>query len=218
MPELGSVAVCGDDRFMASEPTASPVEPGESPASVRIRRLVDRHLAKVVLAVKVLRIPAFLIGLPAIPALLAATILAATAQGWWRLGLLLAAAIGWTAVALWWIRVKRYSDAIGDPDRLGVQLNEAFALLDDDGEILARLLAVFEGGGLRLVYRLRAVWRVVRIPDYLTSEIEDLDAARWFIPPMPATTALRLTILIWTTAVSWVVLIILIGLRIGGVV
>lgn len=203
---------------MAIEPAESPVEPSESPAATHVRMLVDQHLTKLVLAVKVLRIPAVLIGLPAIPALLAVTILAATAEGWWRLGLLVAAAIGWTAVALWWIRVKRYSDAIGDPDRLGTQLNQAFALLDDNGEVLARLIAVFEGGGLRLVYRLRSVWRVVRIPDYLNSEIEDLDAARWFIPPMPATTALRLTILIWTTAVSWAVLLILIGLRIGGVV
>src|SRR5699024_7451185 len=127
-------------------------------------------------------------------------------------------AVGWTAVALWWIRVARYSRAIADPDRLGAQLNRAFALIDDHGEVAARLLAVFEGGGLRLVYRLRAVWRVVRIPDYLTSEIEDLDAGRWFIPPMPATTAARLTILIWTTAVSWAAMLVLIGLRIGGVV
>lgn len=195
----------------------SPAEPAESAAARQVRRLVEQHLSTVVLAVKVLRVPAILVGLPAIPALLAFTVLAATADGWWRLGLLVAAAIGWTGVALWWIRIKRYSDAIRDPDRLRRQLIQAFALIDD-GEILARLLAVFETGGLRLVYRLRAVWKVVRIPDYLTSEIEDLDAARWFIPPMPATTALRLTILIWTTAVSWAVLLVLVGLRIGGVV
>lgn len=206
---------------MATEPAErsadSPAEPAESAAARRVRRLVEQHLSTVVLAVKVLRIPAILIGLPAIPALLAFTVLAATAEGWWRLGLLVAAAIGWTGVALWWIRIKRYSDAVSDPDRLRGQLIQAFALIDD-GEIPTRLLAVFEAGGLRVVYRLRAVWRVVRIPDYLTSEIEDLDAARWFIPPMPATTALRLTILIWTTAVSWAGLLILIGLRIGGVV
>lgn len=203
---------------MTTEPAASPTEPSrESAAAVRVRALVDQHLDTVVLAVKVLRIPAVLLGLPAIPALLAFTVLAATAEGWWRIGLLVAAAAGWTIVALWWIRIKRYSDAIRDPDRLGAQLNRAFALLGDDGEVLARLLAVFEGGGLRLVYRLRSVWKVVRIPDYLTSEVEELDAARWFIPPMPATTALRLTILIWTTAVSWAALLVLIGLRIGGV-
>ena len=199
---------------MATEPADVPAE---SAAARQVRRLVEQHLSTVVLAVRVLRIPAILIGLPAIPALLAFTVLAATADGWWRLGLLVAAAIGWTGVALWSIRIRRYSDAVRDPDRLRGQLVQAFALIDD-GEILARLLAVFEPGGLRLVYRLRAVWRVVRIPDYLTSEIEDLDAARWFIPPMPATTALRLTILIWTTAVSWAALLILIGLRIGGVV
>ncbi|WP_147917751.1 hypothetical protein [Ruania zhangjianzhongii] len=210
---------------MATEPadlpaersTDSPAEPAESAAARHVRRLVDQHLGTVVLAVKVLRVPAILVGLPAIPALLAFTVLAATASGWWRLGLLVASAVGWTAVALWWIRIKRYSDAVRDPDRLRGQLIQAFALIDD-GEILPRLLAVFEAGGLRLFYRLRAVWRVVRIPDYLTSEIEDLDAARWFIPPMPATTVLRLTILIWTTAVSWAGLLILIGLRIGGVV
>ena len=190
----------------------------ESPAAARVRALVDQHLDTVVLAVKVLRIPAVLLGLPAVPALLGVTVLAATAQGWWRIGLLAAAAIGWTGVALWWIRIKRYSHAVRDPDRLGTQLNRAFALLGDDGEVLGRLLAVFEGGGLRLIYRLRAVWRVVRIPDYVTSEVEELDAARWFIPPMPATTAVRLTILIWTTAVSWAGVLILIGLRIGGAV
>jgi len=93
-----------------------------------------------------------------------------------------------------------------------------FEMFDSGSEVFARMLAVFEGGGLRVVYRLRTLWRLVRIPDYVTTQIEDLHAARWFIPPMPATTALRFTILIWATVGSWVALLVLAGLRIGGVV
>lgn len=188
-----------------------------SPVGARVRTLVERHVGALVLAVKVLRIPAALAGLPAIPALLGTTVLAATAQGWWRVGLLVACLVGWTAVALWWIRLKRYHRAIRDPQRLADQLAQASAMFDTDGEVLARVLAVLEGGGVRVVYRLRALWRVVRIPDYLTERIEDLDAARWFLPPMPATTAARFTILIWTTVASWVALLVLIGLRVAGV-
>lgn len=193
----------------------------EEPASAlhaRVRSTVDAHVAKLVLAVKVLRIPAALVGLPAIPALLAVTILAATAQGWWRIGLLAACLVGWLTVALWWIRLKRYHDAIHDPDLLADQLVAVFEMFDSGSEVFTRMLAVFEGGGLRVVYRLRTLWRLVRIPDYVTTQIEDLHAARWFIPPMPATTALRFTILVWATVGSWVALLVLAGLRIGGVV
>lgn len=189
----------------------------ESGLHARVRTAVDTHISTLVMAVKVLRIPAALAGLPAVPALIGVTILAASAQSWWRL-LLLAALAGWVLLVLWWIRVKRYSDSVRDPEELSRQLVRAFELFDSDGEVLVRMLAVFEGGGLRLLYRLRSFWKVVTIPDYLTTAVEDLDAARWYIPPMPATTALRFTLLIWTTVGAWVVMIALIVLRIAGVV
>lgn len=193
-------------------------EESESALHARVRSTVEARVGTLVLAVKVLRIPAALVGLPAIPALIALTILAATAQGWWRIGLLVACLAGWVCVALWWIRLKRYHDAIRDPDALASQLVAVFEMFDAGSEVFTRMLAVFEGGGLRVVYRLRTLWRVVRIPDYVTGQIEDLHAARWFIPPMPATTAVRFTILVWTTVASWVGLVVLAVLRIGGVV
>lgn len=192
-------------------------EETESAAHRRVRRTAQAHVAKVAFAVKVLRIPAILVGLPAIPALLVATGIAATAHGWWRIALLVLCLAGWVAVALWWIRVKRYRDAIRDQDELAAQFTAAFALFDSGSEVLARMLAVVERGGIRVVYRLRSLWRVVRIPDYVTSQVEDLNAARWFIPPMPATTALRFTILLWTTGISWVGMLVLIVLRLTGV-
>lgn len=189
----------------------------ESGAHARVRALVTANVPSVVLAVKVLRIPGVLVGLPAIPALVTVTILAATAQSWWRVGLLLLSLAGWVLVALWWIRLKRYHDAIADPDRLAGELVRAFEMFDAGGELFDRMLAVFEGGGLRLLYRLRSLWRVVTIPDYLAGTVEELGAARWFLPPMPATTALRLTLLLWTTAGAWLVMIVLIVLRTAGV-
>src|SRR5699024_12285206 len=93
-----------------------------------------------------------------------------------------------------------------------------FEMCDAGSEVCTWMLAVFEGGGLRVVYRLRTLWRLVRMPDYVSTQIEDLHSARWFIPPMPDTTALRFTILVWATVGSWVALLVLAGLRIGGVV
>ncbi|UFU02047.1 hypothetical protein LQF12_11050 [Ruania suaedae] len=167
-------------------------------------------------AVRILRFPAYAVGLVPVLPLLATIALAATGDGWERIVLILLAAAGIAIVVLWCIRIHRYVSAVADTGALTDEFVRLVDLLEMRDEVLDRLKNLAEKGGLRFFRRLRSLWRVVTIPDYLTGRIEELNRARWFVPPMVATTALRATALFWTAIVSWLLCLVLLGLRLTG--
>ncbi|QOR69573.1 hypothetical protein IM660_12895 [Ruania alkalisoli] len=207
-----------------TDPTEQPAElvpeSGEARETVISRgtRASVGTLAPIVRrAVRILRFPAYAVGLVPVLPVLGIFALAVTGDGWWeRIVLVLLAAAGAAVMVLWWIRIHRYVTAVDDPDALTGEFVQLVDLLEMRDEMLNRLKALAEKGGIRFFRRLRSLWQVVTIPDYLTGRIEDLSRARWFVPPMIGTTVLRATALFWTAIVSWGLVLILLGLRLTG--
>ncbi|SEF01191.1 hypothetical protein [Ruania alba] len=197
-------------------PVSEPGEARETLISRGTRASVGTLAPVLRRAVRILRFPAYAVGLVPVLPLLGTAVVAATGDGWERIVLLLLVAAGVAVVVLWWIRIHRYVSAVDDPDALTAEFVQLVDLLEMRDEVLDRLKNLAEKGGLRFFRRLRSLWRVVTIPDYLTGRIEDLGRARWFVPPAVGTTVLRATALLWTAIVSWLVFLLVLGLRLSG--
>ncbi|UFU07740.1 hypothetical protein [Ruania halotolerans] len=201
------------------EPTAKPgPDSRETFVSRGTRASVSTLAPMLRRAVRILRFPAYAVGLVPVLPLLGTAVLAATGDGWDRILLLVLAAAGVAVVVLWWIRIHRYVSAVADPEALTEEFVRLVDLLEMRDEVLERLKRLAEKGGLRFFRRLRSLWRVVTIPDYLTERIEGLDRARWFVPPAVATTVVRATALYWTAIISWIAFLLLLALRLAGAV
>ncbi|TDE95878.1 hypothetical protein EXU48_06350 [Occultella glacieicola] len=168
------------------------------------------------LAVRILRIPAVLYGLVPVVPLIGVAAIAAGAQGWTRPILLALAVAGAVFTAVFLHRVRQYWRAAEDKASLAAQFVGLFDVMEVSAEILARISALAERGGLRLMRRLRALWRVVTIPDHVNSHIESFDRARWFVPPAIGETVGLLTINLWFSVGAWVAFLILLPLRAAG--
>ncbi|MBZ2195796.1 hypothetical protein [Occultella gossypii] len=167
-------------------------------------------------ALRILRIPAVLYGLVPVVPLIGIGWIAVGAEGWTRLILLALAIAGAVFSARFLHRVRQYWRAADDRAELATQFTGLFDLMDVSLEILARIADLAERGGLRLMRRLRALWKVITIPDHVNTHIESFDRARWFVPPAIGETVGLLTVNLWLSIVSWAAFLILLPLRATG--
>jgi hypothetical protein len=169
-------------------------------------------------ALRILRIPAVLYGLVPVVPLIGIAWIAVGAEGWTRLVLLALAIAGAVFSVRLLHRVRQYWRAADDRAELAEQFTGLFDLMDVSLEILARFADLAERGGLRLMRRLRALWKVITIPDHVNDHIESFDRARWFVPPAIGETVGLLTVNLWLSIGSWAALLILLPLRATGTV
>lgn len=164
--------------------------------------------------VRLARWPSLLLALaPVLPLLVGWGVAVSYGVGWVALAILLPVLAGAASTVLFAIRRGRYLRAVTDGDELAAQLRallEPQLVTDEAIDLVQRVTA---RGGLFLLRRLKAVWKLLTFPDHLVSTLERYDRARWFVPPALGTSAMLLTAQWWTTVLSWPLCVILVLLR-----
>lgn len=167
--------------------------------------VAQRATAVIVLAVRVLRIPTFLVLIAPIPFIAATLLLALNAEGTGRLvalviGLLMA------AVSLaFGLRRQRILKAIEEPTALATELGIAVSLSGKVDETRNALTQIAGGGGWRVLSRLRGVWSGVGMTGRWIEGVGDLPRARYFVPPKIGTTVTIAVAALWLVPISVVV-------------
>lgn len=81
----------------------------------------------------------------------------------------------------------------------------------------ARLTRTVTGSRVRLLGRLAAMWRIVRVPQSVLDHVEDLPALGWLLPPRVVTTWRRTLASFWVGVGGWVLAPVLAGLALTPV-
>lgn len=171
-----------------------------------------------VLVVRVLSIPALLLVLiPAVP-LITTWIIAQHVSGTPRIIILVLVGIGAVLTAAFALRVWRYRWAVREREAFVDEVAQLVDLIELNDELAGRLRAVVQRGGIGVLRRLYGVWRVARIPDYLSGRVQDLRRARWFVPPDFMATVAFVTAQLWVCALSWAMLVIVGISRLTGAI
>jgi hypothetical protein len=165
----------------------------------------QRATAVIVLAVKVLRIPTFLVLAAPIPFIVATLLLALNADGLGRtvglvVGLLMAA-----ISLMFGLRRQRILRAVEEPTALATELGIAVSLSGKVDETRNALTQIAGGGGWRVLSRLRGVWSGVGMTGRWIEGVGDLPRARYFVPPKIGTTVTLSIAALWLVPVSLVV-------------
>ena len=165
----------------------------------------QRATAVIVLAVKVLRIPTFLVLILPIPFIGATLLLAINADGAGRVvglvvGLLMAA-----VSLMFGLRRQRILRAVEEPTALATELGIAVSLSGKVDETRNALTQIAGGGGWRVLSRLRGVWSGVGMTGRWIEGVGDLPRARYFVPPKIGTTVTLAIASLWLVPVSVVV-------------
>ncbi|ACQ79674.1 hypothetical protein Bcav_1416 [Beutenbergia cavernae DSM 12333] len=197
-----------------------PSEPGEggqrgSAWSARLQRTggaIDARTAEAArrLAVpiarttRVLRIPSWLFGFGASVPPLALVPLALSWQLWPKVVGLTVCAAAIVVVAWFWYRRLAMLRAVRDVDAFTGETAHLLSVTDLGGEVYSRLEAAAQRGGIGLMRRMAAIWRVIQIPSVLADHIEEHPRVRWFVPPRLLTTWTLVVATAWVGVVGWV--------------
>ena len=165
----------------------------------------QRATQVIVLAVKVLRIPTFLVLILPVPFIAATLVLALNADGAGRvaglvIGLLMAA-----VSLMFGLRRQRILRAVEEPTALATELGIAVSLSGKVDETRAALTQIAGGGGWRVLSRLRGVWSGVSMTGRWIEGVGDLPRARYFVPPKIGTTVTLSIAALWLVPISVVV-------------
>lgn len=85
------------------------------------------------------------------------------------------------------------------PEALTAELTDFATHLNGGLAVMDRLAAVVQGGGLRLVPRLRALWNVVTLPADALDHLDAQPHLRWFLPPQITETWGRTVVMVWSS-------------------
>lgn len=125
--------------------------------------------------------------------------LALSWQGWPRIAGLVVAVLAVVPVVLFGRARAGTLAAARNPVALTSELADFAAHLNGGLAVLDKLAAVAEGGGLRILWRLRALWAVVQLPADALDHLGKLPTLRWFLPPQVPETWVRLVTMLWSS-------------------
>ena len=167
--------------------------------------VAQRATSVIVLAVRVLRVPTFLLLVLPIPFIAATLLLAANAHGAGRaVGLVIGVAMA--AVSLvFGARRQRILRAVQEPTALATELGIAVSLSDKVDETRLALTQIAGGGGWRVLSRLRGAWSGVGMTGRWIDGVGDLPRARYFVPPKIGTTVTIAVAALWLVPISMLV-------------
>jgi hypothetical protein len=201
----------------------SPHATGASPGSGRPARVSAdalRLAAGLRIAASTLVVPALLVGVGALVGfvVLGAIGAAALTEGgtiarWVLLGL---ACVGLGVTTSFLMRVRATWAASRDTDALATDIIGLVDLRPTAMAVLADLADLTsQDGGLRVVSRARALWRVLRRLD-IGEHTAGFDHARWFVPPDVGDTWFRAQLVTWGGLGAWVLIPLITAARLAG--
>jgi len=165
----------------------------------------QRATQVIVLAVKVLRIPTFLVLVAPIPFVAATLLLALNADGAGRIVGLVVGLFMAAVSLMFGLRRQRILRAVEEPTALATELGIAVSLSGKVDETRTALTQIAGGGGWRVLSRLRGVWSGVGMTGRWIEGVGDLPRARYFVPPKIGTTVTIAIASLWLVPVSIVV-------------
>jgi len=191
-----------------------PSQPARVPADAR-RLAVGLRVAASTLVVPALLVGVgALVGFVVLGAIGAAALMAgSTIAGWVLLGL---AVVGLGVTASFLVRAHATWSASRDTDALATDIIRLVDLRPTAMAVLADLADLTsQDGGLRVVSRARALWRVLRRLD-IGEHTAGFDHARWFVPPDVGETWFRAQLVTWGGLVAWVLVPLITVARLAG--
>lgn len=160
------------------------------------------------------RWPSLLLALgPVLPLTVGLGIAVSYGVGSAALAILLPVLAGSAATVGFTLRRRRYLEAVTDVDELAAQLRAILEPQLVTSEAVELIHRVTERGGLFLLRRLRAVWKLLTFPDHVLSTLERHDRARWFVPPRLGASGALLSAQLWTVVLSWPLAVTLLVVR-----
>jgi hypothetical protein len=209
-----------DDGGMSDvSPPASGSAPGPS-SPARVHGDARRLAAGLRVAASTLAVPALLVGVGALVGFVVLGAIAAVAltdggtiARWVLLGL---AVVGLGVTASFLFRVRATWNASRDIDALASDIVGLVDLRPTAMAVLADLADLTsQDGGLRVVSRARALWRVLRRLD-ISEHTAGFDHARWFVPPDVGETWFRAQLVTWGGLGAWVLVPLITAARLAG--
>lgn len=168
-------------------------------------RASERAAQMLVLAVRVLRIPSFVVLVAPLPFIAVTAVMGVAGEGAFRVvGLVAALLMAVVSGAFAWRR-RQVVRAVDDPAVLATELAIMVSLsgrVDETRGILEQLAG---GGGARVFSRLRGAWRGATMPARWIQGVEDLPRARNFAPPRIGWTVSLTIAALWLVPISMVV-------------
>lgn len=149
--------------------------------------------------VRWLRWPSLAIGLVGAAGPVLLVVLALSWQGWPRIAGVVIGVLALVTVVLYLRARAGTLRAAREPEALTAELTDFATHVNGGLAILDRLAAVVQGGGLRLVPRLKALWKVVTLPKDALDHLDSQPHLRWFLPPLVTETQGRAVVMLWSS-------------------
>ena len=87
--------------------------------------------------------------------------------------------------------------AAANPEALRAEITGFVASGMDKVELVEKLSALAQGGGLRFIPRLQAAWSISQLPSDVIAHLDEQEHLRWFVPPQISATWM------WTVTTFW---------------
>ncbi|MGJ9411716.1 hypothetical protein ACHAAC_03315 [Aeromicrobium sp. CF4.19] len=165
-----------------------------------------QHATMVIVpAVRLLRLPTLALLVVPLPFILTTLALGLATDGPARIVLVVIALLMGLVSLAFGARRQRILRAVEEPEVLATELGIAVSLSDRVDETRGVLTAIGGGGGARVFSRLRGLWSGVTMTGRWIDGVDDLERARYFLPPKIGTTVTVAVAALWLVPVSLVV-------------
>lgn len=164
------------------------------------------HAARVLVpAVRLLRFPTLALLVVPLPFVAATLGLGLATDGAVRIVLIVVGLLMALVSFAFGARRHKILTAVEEPEALATELGIAVAMSDRTEETRGVLAAIGGGGGLRIFSRLKGMWSGITMTGRWIDGIDDLERARYFLPPKIGTTVTVTVAALWLVPVSVVV-------------
>lgn len=159
--------------------------------------LVAQAIKYTARAVRWLRWPSLLLAVLVAGSAVTLLALSLSWQGWPRIaGAVVAVCVA--VVVVFFLRQRAGTlKAAANPEALRAEITGFVASGMDKVELVEKLSALAQGGGLRFIPRLQAAWSISQLPSDVIAHLDEQEHLRWFVPPQISATWM------WTVTTFW---------------